>query len=74
MSASLPVVEIEGAARDWTTCLAIEESSGLQPSRALIHIGGGDYVVQGPITLNAYQWPFRPYSRVKITLDSQVLL
>jgi hypothetical protein len=64
-----PIVEINGRWINWMTPIAIEESVGETPSRALLQLGGAGYDISGPVTLNKYAWPFKPKSRVVIHDD-----
>ncbi len=61
-------VNIGGATYDWVTCIGVELSAGVVPARARIKLGGANYDVPSPVTLNAFNWPFGPGSRVKISL------
>ena len=67
-----PIVSIDGTSYDYMTCTSIERNSGIIPSRAIIKIAAADWDTTGPITLNAYSWPFKFGSRVKITCDDAV--
>ena len=69
INGTLPKVKIRGGTRTWTTCLAIEDVLGPNPSVARIQIGGNDFTVQGPITLNEYDFGFGMWDTVEVSID-----
>ena len=73
MDAVRPLVKINSELVDWVTVTAIEDSTGILPSRALLRLGSNQYDDEAPVTLNRFDYGFKRGARIEIFHEDEIL-